>query len=223
MDAVFIDQSKVGAEYPDTIAYTVIDLKMTSLGFSLRNSSGGRKVLVSHARDERLLPRSLCLSLGQLEIQLRVRVPVDGVIDSRAIGLALVAIVEPATVSFLPMKKRESCILVSAILVRSSSGLDDVRCRRFADSQIKKWGDNGGVHDVSRVDECFRCGIGELGETGGCLLRGDKGADGVDVEVFVKVGELERERVIGRVGGHCTAFVHRLNKGKTKSGAVQGQ
>jgi len=49
------------------------------------------------------------------------------------------------------------CILVSAILVRSSSRLDNMRSRRFADAQIEKRGDNGGVLDISRVDECFRC------------------------------------------------------------------
>jgi len=49
------------------------------------------------------------------------------------------------------------CILVSAILVRSSSRLDNMRRRRFADAQIEKRGDNGGVLDISRVDECFRC------------------------------------------------------------------
>ncbi len=29
--------------------------------------------------------------------------------------------------------------------------------RRFADAQIEKRGDDGGVQDISRVDECFRC------------------------------------------------------------------
>ena len=38
------------------------------------------------------------------------------------------------------------------------------------------------------------------------MLRSDKGADCVDVEIFVEIGELEREGVIGWVEGHCTAF-----------------
>ena len=38
------------------------------------------------------------------------------------------------------------------------------------------------------------------------MLRGDKGAESVDVGVFGEIGELERERVVGRVGGHCAAF-----------------
>ena len=46
------------------------------------------------------------------------------------------------------------------------------------------------------------------------MLRSDKGADSVDVEVFVEIGELERERVIGRVGGHCSAFSQTFNKRK---------
>lgn len=33
-------------------------------------------------------------------------------------------------------------------------------------------------------------------------MRCDKGAGGVDVEIFGEIGELEREGVIGRVGGH---------------------
>ena len=81
-----------------------------------------------------------------------------------------------------------------------------MRRRRFADTQIEKRGDDGGIEDVSRVDEGFRCRVGELGEAGGGLLRGDKGAESVDVGVFGEIGELKRERVIGRVGGHCTAF-----------------
>jgi len=43
-------------------------------------------------------------------------------------------------------------------------------------------------------------------------LRSDKGADRVDVEIFVEVGELERERVVGRVGGHCTDFTDLTEK-----------
>lgn len=81
-----------------------------------------------------------------------------------------------------------------------------MRRRRFADAQIEKRGNNGGVQDISRVDECFRCGVGELGEAVGGLLRGDKSAARVDVERFIEIRELERERVIGRVGGRCTAF-----------------
>lgn len=103
-------------------------------------------------------------------------------------------------------KGAEISVLVPAILVRSSSRLDDMRRRRFADAQIEKRGNNGGVQDISRVDECFRCGVGELGETIGGLLRSDKSAARVDVERFIEIGDLEREGVIGRVGGHCTAF-----------------
>lgn len=94
-----------------------------------------------------------------------------------------------------------------------------MRRRRFADAQIEKRGRDDGVQDISRVDECFRCWVGELGEADGGLLRSDEGADGVDVEIFVEIGELERERVIGRAGGHCTAFTDSTRE----TNAVQGQ
>jgi hypothetical protein len=93
-----------------------------------------------------------------------------------------------------------------------------MRRRRFADAQIEKRGDDGGVQDIPRIDECFRWGVGELGKAGGGLLRSDKGADCVDVEIFVEIGELERERVIGRVGGQCTAFTDSTRE----TNAVQG-
>lgn len=48
------------------------------------------------------------------------------------------------------------------------------------------------------------------------MLSSDKGADRVDVEIFVEVGELERERIIGRVGGHCTAFTGSTKKPQTR-------
>ena len=83
-----------------------------------------------------------------------------------------------------------------------------MRCRRFTDAQIEKWRDNSGVHDIPCVDECFRGGVGELGKAGGGLLRSDKGADCIDVEIFVEVGEFERERVIRRVGSYGTGFTH---------------
>ena len=86
-----------------------------------------------------------------------MRIPVDFAKDSRTISRALVAIVEPIAVSPLLTKGAKICILVSAILVRSSSRLDDMRRRRFADAQIEKRGEGGGVQDISRVDECFRC------------------------------------------------------------------
>ena len=73
-----------------------------------------------------------------------------------------------------------------------------MRRRRFADAQVEERGDDGGVQDVSRVDERFRRRVGELGEAGGGLLRSDKGADRVDVEVFVEIREWQRERVVGR-------------------------
>ena len=148
-----------------------------------------------------------------------MRVPIDCVIDSRTVSRALVTIVEPMTGQSLTNKGGKVCILISAILVRSSSRLDDMRRRRFADAQIEQRGNNGGVHDVSRVDECFRCGVGKLGEAGGCLLRSDKGADRVDVEIFVEVGELERERVIGRVGGHCSAFTDSMRETNAAHGS----
>lgn len=91
------------------------------------------------------------------------------------------------------------------------------RCR-FTDAKIEQWGDNCGVHDIPRVDERFRGGLGELGEAGGGLLRGDKGADRVDVEILVEVGQLEGERVVGRVGGHGTGFIYSTSE----SNAVQG-
>ena len=75
------------------------------------------------------------------------------------------------------------------------------RCR-FADAQIEKRGDNGGVQNISRVDESFRGRVRELGKAGGGLLRSDKGARRVDGEGLVEIGELERERVVGRIGGH---------------------
>ncbi len=77
-----------------------------------------------------------------------MRIPVDCAIDSRTIGLALVAIVEPITVSRLLTKEQNICILVSAILVRSSGRLDDMRRRRLADAQIEKRRDDGGVEDI---------------------------------------------------------------------------
>ena len=117
-------------------------------------------------------------------------------------------------------KGAQNCILVSAILVRSGSRLDDVRRRRFADAQIQKREDDGGVEDVSRVDEGFRCRVGELGEAGDGLLRSDKGADRVDVGIFGEIGELERERVIGRVGGHCSAFTDSTREKSTQFRAV---
>ena len=76
-------------------------------GAQWQKSSGG-EVLISRPRDERLLPRSLRLSLGELEIQFCVRVPIDVGIDSRPISLALVAIIESAMVSRSLAKKQES-------------------------------------------------------------------------------------------------------------------
>ena len=81
---------------------------------------------------------------------------------------------------------------------------------------VAKRGDDGGVEDVARVDEGLRCRVGELGEAGDGLLRGDKGAESVDVGIFGKIGELERERVIGRVGGHCTAFTDSTREKPTR-------
>lgn len=83
-------------------------------------------------------------------------IPVDGAIDGRTISLALVAIIEPMSVSRLLTKELKIGILVSAILVRCSSRLDNMRRRRFADAQIEKRGDNdASVHDISRVNERF--------------------------------------------------------------------
>ena len=81
-----------------------------------------------------------------------------------------------------------------------------MRRRRFAEAQVEERGDGGGVQDISRVDERFRRRVGELGEAGGGLLRGDKGADRVDVQIFVEIGEWQRERVIGGSRSQCTAF-----------------
>lgn len=119
--------------------------------------SGSGEVLVSRTGDKRLLPRSLSLSLCKFQIQLRVGISVNCAIDSCPISLALVAIVEPIPVSRFTNKEANTCILVSAILVRRSSRLDDVRRRRFADTQVEKRGDDGGVQDIPRVDECPRC------------------------------------------------------------------
>ncbi len=49
-------------------------------------------------------------------------------------------------------------------------------------------------------------------------MRSDKGADRVDVEIFVEIGELERERVIGRVRGQCTAFTDSTRENQRGSG-----
>ena len=57
-----------------------------------------------------------------------------------------------------------------------------------------------------------------MGKAGGSLLRSDKGADRIGVEIFVEVGELERERVIGRVGGHSVAFTNSTRR----TDAIQG-
>lgn len=64
-----------------------------------------------------------------------------------------------------------------------------MRRRRFANAKIKKRGDDGSVEDISRVDECFGCGVWELSEAGGGLLRSDECADRVDAEIFVEIGE----------------------------------
>ena len=93
-----------------------------------------------------------------------------------------------------------------------------MRRRRFTNAQIEKRGNNRGVHDIPSVDERFRCRVGELRKAGGGLLSSDKGADRVDVEIFVEVGELERERIIGRIGGHCTAFTGSTKNYKRGSG-----
>ena len=93
-----------------------------------------------------------------------------------------------------------------------------MRRRGFTDAKIEKWGDNGGVRDIPCVDERFCGGVGELGKAGGGLLRGDKGADRVDVEILVEVGELERERVVGRVRGRCSGCIYLTGA----SNAVQG-
>ena len=93
-----------------------------------------------------------------------------------------------------------------------------MRRGRFTNAQIEQWGDNGGVRDIPCVDERLRGGVGELGKAGGGLLCSDKGADRVDVEVLVEVGQLEGERVVGRVGGRCTGFTHSASE----SEAVQG-
>ena len=93
-----------------------------------------------------------------------------------------------------------------------------MRRRRFTDAQIEKWRDDSGVGDIPCVDERFRGGVGELGKAGGGLLRSDKGADRVDAEILVEVGELERERVIGSVWGRCSSFTNSMRE----SDAVQG-
>ena len=148
-----------------------------------------------------------------------MRIPIDFAIDSCTISLALVAIVEPITVSRSPTRGVQNCILVSTILVRSRGTLDNMRRRRFADAQVEKRGEDGGVEDVARVDEGLRCRVGELGEAGDGLLRSDKGTESVDVGIFGEIGEWERERVIGRAGGHCTGFTDSMRE---KSNAVQG-
>ena len=110
------------------------------------------------------------------------------------------------------------CILVSAIFVCSSSGLDYMRRRHFANAQIEKPGEYGGIHDVSCVDECSRGWVGELGEAGDGLLRSDEGANRIGVEIFVEIGKLERERVVGRIRGHSSAFTDSTRE----TSAVQG-
>ena len=95
-----------------------------------------------------------------------------------------------------------------------------MRRRRFTDAQIEKWGDNGGgVHNIACVDERFRGGVGKLSKAGDGLLGSDKGADGVDGETLVEIGKLERERIIGRVRGHCSGFTNSTREIK----AVQGR
>lgn len=94
-----------------------------------------------------------------------------------------------------------------------------MRRRRFTDAQIEKWRDDGGIRDIPCVDEGFGGGVGELGEAVDGVLRGDKGADRVDVEILVEVGQLERERVIGRVRGRCTGFTNSMRGTQ----AVQGR
>ena len=94
-----------------------------------------------------------------------------------------------------------------------------MRRRRFTDAQIEQWGENDGVQDVPRVDERFRGGLGELGEASDGLLRGDEGADRVDVEILVEVGQLEGERVVGRIGGRGTGFIYSTSE----SNGVQGR
>ena len=51
--------------------------------------------------------------------------------------------------------RAKSRILESAIFVRRSRRLDDVRRRCLANSQVEKFGDGGGIQDIPRVNESF--------------------------------------------------------------------
>ena len=82
-------------------------------------------------------------------------IPVDCTIHSLTISLTLVGIIESENCQSFIDKIVKLSVLKSAILVRLSSRLNDMCRRRFSDTKIKKWRDDGGVQDVSCVDECF--------------------------------------------------------------------
>ena len=158
----------------------------------------GVELLVSLTLNERLHPRILRLSVGQLPIEIGMCVTVD-TIFRRSVRLPLVGIVESP--------RRQSSrhgfpnwiedLLVSTIFVRRRGRPDHVSSTRLANPRGKKSRKDGDIQDIASVDEGACGGRWKLCKARNGLLRGDEGAVDVNRRVALQVGKRESERVIG--------------------------
>lgn len=84
-------------------------------------------------------------------------------------------------------KFKGSFLLIPSISVSCSSGLDDVRRRRFSNTQVHEWRHDSGIQHVPSIDEGPRRRIRKLFEAQSRLLGSDEGAGGVNVPVSIEV------------------------------------
>lgn len=124
----------------------------------------------------------------------------------RTIRLALIAVVEPITISICRWSLRENSILISPVLICRCRRRDDMCSSRFAHAQIQKRREDCCVHYIPRVDECSRCRVGELRKAKCCLLCSNEGTGGGDGGVSSEVGQCEREGIMRWSGSQRTGF-----------------
>lgn len=164
-------------------------------------------MLVPDILDERLLPHPLRLVLRKLTVELPMRFSTNVLVNGRPVSFALIGIIEPEPCQLRHKRAgvRYVHVLEPSILVSRRRTLDNVCCRRLPDAQVHHWGDDGRVQDVSRVDECSSCRVGELLKACCRLLCRHEGTGCVDVQVAREVGQWQREwifRIVwsGRAG-----------------------
>lgn len=169
-------------------------------------------MLVSHTFDEGLLPGSLRLHLSELNVELCMSFPINGVVCSRAISFPFVAIVESVLHQYIDKKdRRRSCVLEASILVGCSSGLYDVCRRRLSDTQIHQGRHRCSIQYVPSVYKGFGCNIRELFKAQDRLLCSDKCAGCVDVQVSTEVTQGKRCWILRIVWSRCTSFTNVRN------------